>query len=89
VRSNIDIGTGLAGAIAFTADSFAFVDNFGFAIRHSVNDPSVRVTLSNNVITRNGTGVASDFGMPIESRGNNTMRNNGADGGPFVPLPGL
>ena len=69
-------------------DSSTFVDNAGSGINFSDNDPSQRITLSNNVIVRNGGGATS-FGLPIESRGNNTIRNNGTDGGPFVPLPGL
>ena len=88
VRSEIDVGTGIGGGIALTVEACTFVDDAGSAIRLSSNDPSERITLSNNVIVRNGGGATS-FGPPIESRGNNTIRNNGTDGGPFVPLPGL
>jgi hypothetical protein len=88
VRRGIDVGTGINGGIALTVEASTFVDNAGSAIRLSSNDPSQRITLSNNVVVRNGGGATS-FGLPIESRGNNTIRNNGTDGGPFVPVPGM
>lgn len=88
VRSGINVGTGLGGGIALMVEASTFVDNAGSAIRLSSNDPSERITLSNNVVLRNGGGATS-FGSPIESRGNNTIRNNGTDGGPFVLVPGM
>ena len=77
------------GGIAVTVESSTFVDDAGSAIRYRSSDPSARLTLSNNVVVRNGGGATSVFGLPFESRGNNTIRNNGTDGGPFVPVPGI
>lgn len=83
------IGTGLGGATAIDIDSCVIVDNQEYGIEHTSNDPSANATLSNNTIARNAIGgVLNAYGAPIHSRGNNTIRNNGVDGGPFVPLPG-
>ena len=88
--AGIAIGTGLGGASAIDVDSCVFVDNEQYGIEHTSNDPAAGVTLSNNTIARNAiAGVLNVFSAPIQSRGNNTIRNNGIDGGPFVPLPGL
>ena len=89
VRSGIDVGVGLNGGLALMVESSTFVDYSGSAIRFFNNDPSQRITLSNNVVVRNGGGATSAYGLPIESRGNNTIRNNGTDGGPFVLVPGM
>jgi len=92
VRSGVGvaIGTGLGGASAIDIDSCVFADNQRYGIEHTSNDPAANVTLTNNTIARNAIGgVLNQFGALIHSRGNNTVRNNGVDGGPFAPLPGL
>ena len=89
-REGVAIGTGLGGASAIDIDSCVFADNQRYGIEHTSNDPAANVTLTNNTIARNALGgVLNQFGALIHSRGNNTVRNNGVDGGPFVPLPGL
>ena len=89
-REGVAIGTGLGGASAIDIDSCVFTDNQRYGIDHTSNDPAANVTLTNNTIARNALGgVLNQFGALIHSRVNNTVRNNGVDGGPFVPLPGL
>jgi len=89
-RAGVAIGTGLAGPTAIDIDSCVFADNAQYGIDHTSIDPAANVTLSNNTIARNTIGgVLNYYSAPIYSRGNNTIRNNGVDGGPFVPLPGL
>jgi hypothetical protein len=88
-QSGIDIGGGFPGGTAIDVSSSVFADNVQFAIRHFADDPAARLLLSGNTIVRNANGVDNVFGHVIESRGDNTIRNNGANGGPFTPLSGL
>ena len=78
-----------AGAtVGVDAEDSAFSDHAGAGIAASNTGGTVKFTISGNVITRNGTGVANS-GALIESRGDNTFNYNGSNGGPltlFAPM---
>ncbi len=85
----LNFGTGINGPGVASIDSSVFADNVAFGI--GLTDVEAKLTLTNTTVTRNGFGVGQFLPSLIESRGNNTIRNNGTDtfGGPFTPLPGL
>jgi hypothetical protein len=87
----LDNGATLGGAALVAVDSCVFADNGSGGIVTSTGDPLAKLTLSNNTITREATGIAHPSGTVIESRADNTVRNNDIDvaGPPFVPLLGL
>jgi hypothetical protein len=87
----LDNGATLGGPALVTVDYCVFADNGSGGIVTSTNDPLAKLTLSNNAITREETGIAHPSGTLIESRGDNTVRNNDIDvaGPPLVPLPAL
>jgi len=79
----------VAGAtIGMDAEDSALSDHANAGISTSNVGGTVKVAISGNTLTRNGTGVANS-GALIESRGNNTFNYNGANGGPFTALPGV
>jgi hypothetical protein len=88
---DIDIGLNAGAPAAIDVDRCVFADNGSFGIRNRSSHPLAKLTLSGNTITREATGVAHPAGTSIESRGDNTFRNNGADvaGDPLTPIPGL
>jgi hypothetical protein len=85
----VSVGAGFDDTSFLLADasSSVFADNYiGITVSRVID----KLTLAGNTIVRNaGHGVQNDFNALIESRGNNTIRNNKTDGGPFAPLPGL
>jgi hypothetical protein len=91
VGLDIDLGLNAGAPATIDVGRCVFADNGSFGIRNRSSHPLARLTLSGNTITGEATGIAHPSGTPIESRGNNTIRNNGADvaGDPLTPIPGL
>jgi len=87
----LDNGATLGGPALVAIDSCVFADNGSGGIVTSTGDPLAKLSLSNSTITREATGVAHPAGTVIESRADNTVRNNGVDvaGPSLVPLLGL
>jgi len=82
----VDATTG--ATVGVDAEDSAISDHAGAGIVASNTGGTVKFTISGNVITRNGTGVANS-GALFESRGNNTFNYNGSNGGPltlFAPM---
>lgn len=89
VHNGFGVSVNGNGPVSLSLTDNVIGDNSNFGVQESFG-ASALLVLDRNTITHNGTGIKRDVDSVIETRSNNTVRENGTNtvGAPFTTIGG-